>query len=155
MASISAAVVIFRKHNWKFVLPCRESLLPTSKQSVAGYFSLKQRTRESVSDLRQPLTYTSRQWPHFWNTKECYAVRQELTAAELCLQNTARTWGASVGTTGKSIHSCIHTAHRHYRKTMSWTQILEDAYCSVKKERKQRGAEACVVNCLPGYKKGE
>lgn len=155
MASISAAVVIFRKRNWKFVLPCRESLLPTSKQSVAGYFSLKQRTRESASDLRQPLTYTSCQWPHFWNTKECYAVWQELTAAELCLQNTARTWGASVGTTGKSIHSCIHTAHRHYRKTMSWTQILKDAYCSVKKERKQRGAEACVVNYLPGYKKGE
>lgn len=51
--------------------------------------------------------------------------------------------------------SMAHTPNRHCRKTMSWTQTLEDACCSGKKARKHRRAEACIVNYPPGYKKGE
>lgn len=51
--------------------------------------------------------------------------------------------------------STAYKANRHERKTMSWTQMLEDVCCSGKEERKQRRAEVCVVNYLPGYKEGD
>lgn len=39
------------------------------------------------------------------------------------------------------------------RKMVSWTQVLEDIYCSGKKGRKQRRAELGIVKDLPGFRR--
>lgn len=153
---MSTAVVIFRKCYWYFGPSCRESLLPVFS-AVSGRVLLFKTKNTRVSLWPQAATNLHINGRTFQMPKsivQCGKSSQQLS----CVCRTQLGLGGHQWEQLASLYihaSIAYTANRHYRETMSRTQMLEDAYCSGKKESKQRRAEIWVVNYLPGYKKGK
>lgn len=135
MASISVAIVIFRKHNWNFVPFFRESLLPISMQfSVRILLFKRNNTRVSLwPQAATNIHVNGHSFQRQKSTVQCGKSSKQLS--RVCRTEPGLGGHQQEQLANLYIHASIaYTANRHCWKTTSWTEILEDTYWSGKRK---------------------